>query len=149
MSVVASEKIQAPRARVWEIITDIEHAAETISAITELTVLERPATGVIGLKWTETRVMFGKKAMETMWISAAEENHWYETTAESHGAIYNSRLEIRDAGDGVELSMSFNATPRSLFARIMSAASFLFNGSIKKAFQQDLKDIKQLAEHVG
>ncbi len=146
MSIQVTERIQAPRERVWEIITDIEHAAETISAITELTVLERPATGVVGLKWTEARLMFGKEATETMWISAAEENHWYETTAESHGAIYKTRLEIRDAGDGVELSMNFDATPMSLFARIMSVTSFLLNGTIKKAFQRDLQDIKQLAE---
>jgi hypothetical protein len=146
MSVMVTENIQAPRERVWEIITDIEHAAETISAITELTVLERPDAGFIGLKWMEKRVMFGKEATETMWISAAEENHWYETTAESHGSIYNSRLEIRDAGDGVALSMSFVATPTSLFARIMSVTSFLFNGAIKKAFQQDLQDIKRRAE---
>ena len=146
MSVTVTEKIQAPRERVWEIITDIEHAAETISAITDLTVLERPAAGLIGLKWTETRMMFGREARETMWISAAEENQWYETTAASHGAIYKSRLEIRDIGDGVELSMSFDATPTSLFARIMSVASFLFNGTIKKAFRQDLQDIKRLAE---
>ena len=146
MSVMVAENIKASRERVWEIITDIEHAAETISAITKLTVLERPAAGFIGLKWTETRVMFGKEATETMWISAAEENHWYETTAESHGSIYNSRLEIRDAGDGVELSMSFKTTPTSLFARIMSVTSFLFNGTIKKAFQQDLQDIKRIAE---
>jgi carbon monoxide dehydrogenase subunit G len=141
-----TEKIQAPRERVWEIITDIEHAAETISAIMDLTVLERPATGLVGLKWTETRMMFGKEAKETMWISAAAENQWYETTAESHGAIYHSRLEIRDAGDGVELSMSFDSKPQSLFARIMAVVSFLFEGTIKKAFQQDLQDIKRLAE---
>ena len=143
---MVTENIQAPRERVWEIITDIEHAAETISAITKLTVLERPAAGFIGLKWMETRVMFGKEATETMWISAAEENHWYETTAESHGSIYKSRLEIQDAGDGVELSMRFDATPTSLFARIMSMTSFMFNGTIKKAFQRDLQDIKRLAE---
>jgi len=146
MSVMATEIIQAPRERVWEIITDIEHAAETISAITKLTVLERPTTGFIGLKWTETRMMFGKEATETMWISAAEEHHWYETTAESHGSIYKSRLEIRDAGDGIELSMSFDATPQSLFARIMSVTAVLFNSAIKKAFQKDLQDIKRLAE---
>ena len=146
MSIMATEQIRAPRERVWEIITDIEHAAENISAITQLTVLERPAAGVIGLKWTETRVMFGKNATETMWISAAEENHWYETTAESHGSVYNSRLEIRDAGDGVELSMSFVVTPTTLMARIMSVTTSLFSGTVKKAFQRDLQDIKRVAE---
>ena len=146
MPVIVTETIQAPRERVWEIITDIEHAAGTIEAITDLTVLNRPTTGVIGLKWTETRIMFGKEAKETMWISAAEENQWYETTAESHGSIYKSRLDIRDADGAVELSMSFDATPVSFFARIMSVTMFLFQGTVRKAFQQDLRDIKRLAE---
>lgn len=76
MPVTVTEKIQAPRERVWQIITDIAHAAKTISGLKELTVLERPAAGLIGLKWTETRVMFGKEAAETMWITAAAENQW-------------------------------------------------------------------------
>ena len=146
MSLMATEKIQAPRERVWEIITDIEHAAETITGITALTVLERPATGVIGLKWKETRVMFGKEAEETMWITGAEENQWYETRAESHGAIYKSRFDIRDAGDGVELTMSFDSTPVSFFARVMNVMAFLFAGAMKKACQKDLQDIKRRAE---
>lgn len=146
MSIAVSETIRAPRARVWEIITDIENAAETISAITELTVLERPNQGLLGLKWTETRVMFGKDAQETMWISAAEDQQWYETTAENHGAIYKSRLEIRDADEGVELSMRFDATPTNFKSRIMCGMFSLFQGSAKKALQQDLKDIKARAE---
>jgi len=146
MALLVKQEITASRERVWDIITDIENSANTISAITDLTVLERPESGLLGFKWTETRTMFGRDASETMWITAVEDGKWYEASAASHGAEYLSRLEIQDAGDAVELSMSFQATPISLLARIMSISSVLFYGSMKKAFLQDLQDIKRVAE---
>ncbi len=146
MTVTATELIESPRHRVWEIITDIDNAATTISAITDLKIVERPKQGIIGLKWEETRMMFGKSATETLWISAAKEFEWYETTAKNCGAIYNSKLSLVDKNGGTELSMSFSATPVTFAARLMSWLGFLFNGTIRKAFQQDLLDIKRRAE---
>ena len=146
MTVLVTQRISASRERVWGIITDIENSANTISAITDLTVLERPNSGLLGLRWTETRTMFGRDATETMWITAVEDGKWYEASAASHGAEYLSRLEIQDVGDAVELSMKFQATPSTLLARIMSVTAILFNASMKKALLQDLQDIKRVAE---
>ena len=149
MSVKATEQINASSDIVWQIVTDIDNAADNIKAITDARVLERPESGLIGLKWQETRVMFGKEATETMWISAAEDGKWYETTANNCGAIYTSRVELKDLGGSTELSMSFSAQPVSLSARLFSVIGFLFTASIKKAFAEDLKDIKRLAEKAG
>ena len=73
--------------------------------------------GLVGLKWTETRLMFGKQATETMWITDAEENDYYQTRAESHGSIYISRLEIKDSGDGTELTMSFEGNTSEFWSQ--------------------------------
>ncbi len=132
MTVTATEHINAPRERVWEVVTDFDNIAENIEAITDANVLERPDSGIIGLKWQETRVMFGKQATETMWISSAEEGLWYETTAHNCGSIYNSRIELQESDGGTQLSMSFTATPETLSAKIFSVLGFMFNGAIKK-----------------
>ena len=147
MEVSATVHINAPRQDVWSIITDIDNAAGRISAIESLEVLERPAHGIVGLEWTETRLMFGKSASETMWITAAEEGRYYETEARNHSAVYRSRLDVTDSGEGTELTMSFAGEAQSLVAKLMSALMTPFmKGSMQKAIQKDLDDIKAFAQ---
>lgn len=146
MSISVSETINATREHVWSVIVDIEGAESIVDAITELSVLEKPETGLIGLKWQESRVMFGKEATETMWITSAEDGHWYETTAENHGMIYHSRLSLEEKGDQTELTMGFVCKPQTFTAKLFSAVSFLMNGTVKKAFAADLRDIKRACE---
>lgn len=146
MPVNVSENINAPREKVWGIITDIENAANIAKAITDLQVLERPTEGLVGLKWQETRVMFGKEATETMWISNVNDGYWYETTAESHGMIYHSKLTLEEQGAQTRLTMQFKSIPQTFIAKLFNLVSFLFNGTIAKAFAADLQDIKKHAE---
>ena len=149
MTVTAIEQINAPCERVWAVVTDFDNIASNITAITDAIVLERADAGIIGLKWQETRLMFGKSATETMWISSAEEGRWYETTAHNCGSIYHSKILLKEHDGGTHLSMSFSATPETLTAKVFSLLGFMFSGAIKKAFQEDLKDIKRVCESEG
>lgn len=146
MTVTATEVIHAPREKVWEIATDFDNIVENISAITAAEVLEKPQEGLKGLKWQETRIMFGKEATETMTISDVSDGYWYETKAENCGTIYTSRLELKEIQSDTEISLSFSGQPVSLYARLFSFMGFFFNGAIRKAFQADLSDIKRIAE---
>lgn len=148
MEMSVSTDIEAPAETVWNIIADIEHAHETIEGIDRLEVLE-PATGpsIIGLKWRETRTMFGKQATEVMWITDAEDASFYETRAESHGAIYKSRLELEPNGNGTRLTMSFEATPETFGAKVMWVLTgWMAKGAMRKTLHKDLADIKTAAE---
>jgi len=149
MSVSVSELINAPMETVWSVIIDIDNAQDHISSITDLQVLERPENGILGLKWQESRVMFGKEATETMWITDADPGHWYQTTAHNHGMIYRSKMALRELGEQTELTMSFECEPQTLKARFFALLSFMFNGAVKKAFAADLRDIKAHAESLN
>lgn len=139
--------VKAPRKVVWDVVTDIPNAATTIKAIEKVEVLTRPPQGVVGLKWRETRQMFGKEASEVMWITDAAEPSFYDTRAESHGAIYSTRIALAEAEGGTRLSMEFAATPMSLGARVMGSIFGAFmKGSMRKAILKDLEDIKAAAE---
>lgn len=146
MTIVVKELIDAPRHHVWNIITDADRWSDVISGIVDVEILERPTDGVVGLKWREKRVLFGKEATETMWISAAEPNDWYEVTADNHGAVYTTRMSLADVDGKTELTMAFSARPTTFAARLMSVMGFLFNGQLKKMLQQDLADIRRAAE---
>lgn len=146
MDITVSEEINAPIERIWHIITDFESWADTIEGILSVEVVDQPVSGIVGLKWRETRMMFGKEAVETMWISAAETGSWYETRAENHGMIYNTHLSLAERGDKTVLTMRFSGQPITLFAKLMSVMGFLFSGSMRKMLQKDLADIRDVAE---
>lgn len=147
MTITVSEKINAPRERVWDLITDSDSWVEMISGIKSVEVLEKPSNGVVGLKWREKREMFGKEATETMWVTAAEPGHWYETNALNHGMAYTSRLSVAELGDGTTLTMTFDAKPTTFAAKLMMPISMMFNGAVRKALQKDLSDIRAAAEN--
>lgn len=75
--------------------------------------------------------MMGKTATETMWITGAAEPEFYETRAESHGAVYTSRIAIEDQGVSTKLRMRFQGQPVTAISRIFSAClGFLFVGGM-------------------
>ena len=147
MKAHAEVVIAAPRETVWSVVTDIQGAAATIKAIEKVAVLDTPPRGLVGLKWRETRTMFGKQATEVMWITAAEENSHYETRAESHGSIYRTRVLLAGRDGSTVLRMEFEGTPVKLGAKLAwGVMGFMLKGATRKALQKDLDDIKQAIE---
>ena len=139
--------VNASKHDVWQVVADIENAANTISAIDKIEVLEKPSQGLVGLKWRETRTLFGKTATETMCVTNAVEDQFYSTEARSHGAVYKSRIQVSDKGGTTLLSMDFDAEPNSFGAKLLSATiGVMFKNATKKALLKDLEDVKAAAE---
>lgn len=147
MEVVAKIIIQADRETVWRAMIDKENISKVIPGIEKVEVLEKPKTGVVGLKWTETRTLFGKTASETMWVTEASDLDYYKTRAESHGAIYISSIEMKPAVGGTELSMRFQGQPVTFGAKLFwLLMGWAFVGPTRKAMQKDLESVKASLE---
>ena len=147
MIVEAQVTINGSKAAIWAAITNIENASETISGIEKIEVLEKPANGLVGLKWRETRMLFGKPATAEKWITDAAENEFYKTRAESDGFVFLSTMSISESSGGMTLASSHDSKPQSIVAKLMSIPMGLFfRGVIKKALLQDLSDIKAAIE---
>jgi len=147
MKLTCKVPIKADKATIWETITDINNAATNISGIDSVEVLEQPEDGLVGLKWKETRTMFGKSATETMWITDAETDKYYRTRAENHGVIYSSEISISEENGENYLSMSFAGEAQTFGAKIMSALmGWMMKSSTRKMVLQDLEDIKRVVE---
>lgn len=132
---------------VWTAITDIEHYSDVITSIIDLEILNQPESSLIGLKWKETRKMFGKEATETMWITDAAENQYYCTRAENHGAVYITRLSLTESEEATTLTMTFSAEAATIGLKIISAIMSVFvKKMMKNALQTDLEDIKKYVE---
>jgi hypothetical protein len=148
MLVEAQLPVNAPKEAVWAAITNIENAAEFVSGIEKIEVVERPASGLVGLRWRETRVLFGKPATVEKWITDAAENVFYTTKAEDGGFMFLTTMRISESGNGsVILASSHDSQPQTISARLMSIPMGLFfRGVIRKAILQDINDIKSKVE---
>ncbi len=147
MLVEVQVTIAGSKDAIWSAITNIEGAAEIISGIDKIEVLDKPATGLVGLKWRETRMLFGKPATADKWITEAVENEFYKTRAESDGFVFLSTLSMAESSGGITLTSIHDSQPQSIGARIMSVPmSLFFKGVAKKALLQDLNDIKSRVE---
>lgn len=146
MIVEAQVTINGSKGAIWKAITNIENASETISGIKSIEVLEKPANGLVGLKWRETRMYFGKPAAVEKWITDAAENEFYKTRAESDGFVFLSTLSISESSSSIKLTSSHDSKPQGIVAKLKSIPMVLFYGMAKKALLQDLNDIKSAVE---
>jgi hypothetical protein len=118
-----------------------------MSGIENIEVLEKPSHGLVGLKWRETRMLFGKPATVEKWITDVAENEFYKTRAEDGGFVFVTTKRISQSGGGMMLSECHESKPQSIVANVMAIPMALFfKGVIKKALLQDLNDIKAAVE---
>ena len=146
MLVEAQVTINGPKPAIWAAITDIENASQTFSGIENIEVVEKPENGLVGLKWRETRMLFGKPATAEKWITEAAENSFYKTRAEDGGFVFLTTMRISESSSGITLTSSHESKPQSLVATVSVPMLFLFRGVMKKAILQDLNDIKSAVE---
>jgi len=148
-------EIAAPPSTVWRVVADIEHAAATIPAIRSIEILDGPRTGR-GLRWRETRIMFGREATEVMEIAewkpplSHASGGMYVATAQSHGTAYRSEVRVEPSGSGSRLAFTFEARGVTMFARLMSGILMpLMRGMVAKALTADLVAIKAHSERLA
>jgi hypothetical protein len=147
MKVTVEVITPAPRDAVWAVVTDIEGAAETLSGVEQVEVLERPGPGLLGLRWRETRTIMGKRATETMWITSVDEGSSYATEARSHGSEYRTVVRVDDApGGGTRLAMDFGAEATTPVAKVMAwLLAPVMRRSVATLLRKDLEELAAAA----
>ena len=147
MLVEVQVSINGTRAAIWAAITNIENATDIISGIERIEILDKPASGLVGLKWRETRMLFGKAASADKHITDAVVDEFYTSKAESDGFIFLSTTRISEVKGGLVLMSAHDSQPQGIVAKIMAIPmTLLFKGVAEKAVLQDLNDIKAAVE---
>jgi len=149
MTVEAQVTINGSRAAVWAAITNIENAAEIISGVEKIEIVEKPASGLVGMTWRETRMLFGKTATVEKVIVAAAENKFYTTEARDGGFLFTTYHRIADHEGPLILRSIHETKPQGFIAWLKAIPMTFFKGVIKKAVLQDLNDIKAAVERGG
>ncbi|MDT4966891.1 MAG: hypothetical protein QOJ64_1628 [Acidobacteriota bacterium] len=147
MLVETQVTIKGSKAAIWAAITNIENAAEIISGIEKIEVLEKPANGLVGAKVARDPKAVRQVSYPDKWITDAVENEFYKTRAEDNGFVFLSTMSISESSGGNTLTSSHDSQPQGTGAKIMSIPmALLFKGVAKKALLQDLNDIKAAVE---
>lgn len=146
MTVEAQVTINGTLKSVWAVMADIEKAAEILSGIEKIEIVERPANGIRGLKWRETRMLFGKPATMEKVIIAGAENEFFSTESRDGGFIFHTTNLMREGDEGVLLKSRHVTTPQGFIPTLKSLPMVFFKGVIRKAILQDLNDIKNQVE---
>jgi carbon monoxide dehydrogenase subunit G len=144
-AVSVSTRVAAPVAEVFALFTDLKNAAGRVKAIKRIELLTNGPVGV-GTRFRETRVMFKRDATEEMEITEFEPNRRYTVGANSCGARFTSIFQFRPDGDGTVVTLEINSKPVSLLAKLLSPLAGLMKGMMLKCVQQDLNDLKAVAE---
>lgn len=147
MTVETQVTIHGSKAAAWAAITNIRHAADIISGVEKTEILNEPADGLVGLKWSETRMYFGKPSAIDKWITEAAENKFYKTRAEMDGFVFVTTMTISESGDKIILTSSHETKAQNFMAKIKFLPMIFFKGMLRKAILKDLNDIKAAVEH--
>lgn len=145
MQVQVSKFINAPVEKVFDVFSDITQIENRIEGITKIEILSDVTSGV-GTRWRETRMMFGREATEEMEISALTPNKSYEVVAESRGTKYHTIYTFTSQSDGTQVNMVFSGEAVSFAAKLMTPMAYLLKGTIRKALEKDMDELKKLCE---
>jgi uncharacterized protein YndB with AHSA1/START domain len=142
-----STEIGAPVEKVFELFTDMEHAAEHVSGIRKLDVM---STGPInlGTRWCETREVLGRLAEAEMEITAFERNHSYTVTHRKAGVRIDTVFTFEPVSVGTKVSIEFELNSQGLPPGLLLPLEWAIGGKVRHVLSDDLDDLKQSIEQV-
>ncbi|MDH3284327.1 MAG: SRPBCC family protein [Acidobacteriota bacterium] len=144
-SISVRRHIAAPVDEVFARASDFARAPDVIEGIAKVEMLTGGPVGQ-GTRFRETRIMFGREAIEEMEVTAFDPPRRYALGCENHGCRYHSELRFTPSGSGTDVEMSFDATPLTTIAKIMSLVMRPMMRSLAKTCLKDLDDLKSALE---
>ena len=144
-SITVEKQINAPIETVFARASDVHNWANQIEAITDIEVHTGGPVGD-GTRFTETRVMWGKSASETMTFDGFDPPSGFRLLASSHGTDYVSTHTFEPSGGGTKMTMTFEGTPRTLGAKIMRVVFAFMKKSLCKMIAKDMDDLARACE---
>ncbi len=149
-TISVSQDISAPITKTFQLATQIPLWAEIVDDIIDVEMLTDSEIGV-GTRFRETRKMFGKEATEEMEVIAFEPNSEYTLLANSCGSEYRTSITFVESDSGTDsptttITMTFQATPQTFFAKLMSPLCIIMGGTLRKMVAKDFACLKRYIE---
>lgn len=143
-----SSEIDAPVENVFDLFTDIEHAAEHVSAIEEIKILSSGPMN-LGFRWVETREVLGRLDEAEMEITAFERNHTYTITHHKAGVRIDAVFTFEPIETGTKVGIEFDLNPQGLPPGLLSPLEWIIGRHVGHALAEDLQDFKGIIDRIA
>ena len=141
-NVTVTRRIDAPADAVFRTVAHIEQFSQAVPHILRVEFLSEVKSGV-GTRFRETRMMMGREASTELEVTEYVENERVRIASEAGGALWDTVFTVAPDGEGTELKMVMDATPRTTSARMTLP---LVIGVVQKAVEQDMDSVKAFCE---
>jgi uncharacterized protein YndB with AHSA1/START domain len=140
-SVTVVTQVAAPVERVFDVFTDLEHAAERVSNIQEIEVL---TTGgfELGTRWLETREVLGQMDSAEMEVTAFERNRTYTITHHKAGTRIDTVFTFEPFEDSTKVRIEFVLESHGLPPGLLAPLGWAIAGKVRDVISRDLADLK-------
>lgn len=145
-----TQQFRADPATVFAAATDFANYGKRVQGIVKVERLTPHASG-LGVRFRETRVMFGKEAAEVMEVVSWDPPRGYALECNSCGVLYRTEMTFAAKAGGTEMTMRTSAKALTFFAKLMSPLGALMAGSMRKMLAKDLEQLAAAVdrEHAG
>lgn len=152
--VTVARRVEASAAAVWEVLTDLDVAADRLSQVVELEVL---TTGPyeVGTRWRETRRMLGRSETQEMTVVENDPERRTVTEAVDGGTRYRTEISLAalDGGRATQLTIRFLAwatgDPSRLQRLALTVVGPLARTLSEKTMRTELDDIAAAAQAIN
>ena len=141
-NVTVTRRIDAPVDVVFRTVAHVEQFSQAVPHIVRVEFLSEVKSGV-GARFRETRMMMGREASTELEVTEYVENERVRIASEAGGALWDTVFTVAPDGEGTELKMVMDATPRTMGARTTLP---LVIGAVQKAVEQDMDSVKAFCE---
>ncbi len=145
MRISLVERIAAPAPQVFALFTDLTNAPGRLHAIRQVELLTPGPVG-LGTRFRETRLMLGTEQTEEREIIDFEPPRRYRLLSVYCGTEHDTNFRFISIEGGTQVEQDYTARPVSLMAKMLAPLGMLMLSPMRQTLQQELRDLKQIAE---
>jgi hypothetical protein len=144
-TVSVSSWINAPLKQVFDVFTDVEHAADYVSGIASIEMLTVGPVGP-GTRWRESRRLLGRVDAADMEITAFERYRTYTIAHQKGGVPVETVFSFEPASGGTLVTIAFGLDGAGLPPGFLTPLTWAIAGKVRHILERDLADLKNRLE---
>jgi len=128
----------------WQLFTDFQHAAEHLSGVTSVELLqEAPAGGLgVGYRFKATRRMGKREHAGELEVTLFDAPRELCIESNSCGGRFKTRFQFDGQGESTRLRVDLSFKPRTLLAKICTPLKGVLLGVCIKAMTADIEELR-------
>ncbi|MCO4772238.1 MAG: SRPBCC family protein [Deltaproteobacteria bacterium] len=134
--------IDAPIGEVFHAVADFDNFSDALPHIVRLEFLTAQKKGV-GTRFRETRLHNGREATTLIEVTEYIEAERVRLVTDQGGTVWDSVFDVREVGFQTELTLTVEATPYKLFAKLVTP---FVRATVARALESDLDEVKAYCE---